>query len=286
MESNVLTEIFLPLSLAVIMFGMGLTLTLEDFKRILIFPKAAALGLVNQLFFLPAIAFGFCILFELPPELAVGLMILAACPGGATSNLITHLAKGDAALSVTLTAISSVLTVITIPLIVNFAIVYFIPGGEQKELNVLGTVIAVLFITIIPVSIGMMVKKKSPSLALKLDNPFKIISTIFFVVIIIAALLKERTNIIENFSLVGPAALALNFSTLLLGYFSARFLGLGKKQSTTISIESGIQNGTLGITVAATLLVNSQMAIPSAVYGILMFGTAAILIWMGNRIKV
>lgn len=286
MEANVLTEIFLPLSLAVIMFGMGLTLTLSDFKRILIYPKAVTLGLVNQLLLLPIVAFGFCVLFDLPPELAVGLMILAACPGGATSNLITHLAKGDAALSVTLTAISSVVTVGSIPLIVNFAIVYFIPGGEQQQLNVLGTVIAVLFITIIPVSIGMMVKKKSPLLAGKLDNPFKIISTVFFVVIIIAALLKERANLIDNFSLVGPAAIALNLATLLMGYFSARFLGLGRKQSTTISIESGIQNGTLGITIAATLLVNSQMAIPSAVYGILMFGTSAVLIWIGNRIKV
>lgn len=286
MESNILTEIFLPLSLAVIMFGMGLTLTISDFKRILIFPKAVTLGLVNQLLLLPVVAFGFCVMFELPAELAVGLMILAACPGGATSNLITHLAKGDAALSVTLTAISSMVTVITIPLIVNFAIVYFIPGGEQQQLNVVGTVIAVLFITIIPVSIGMMVKRKSPQLAGKLENPFKIISTVFFVVIVIAALLKERANLIENFSLVGPAAIALNIGTLLLGYFSARFLGLGKKQSTTISIESGIQNGTLGITIAATLLVNSQMAIPSAVYGILMFGTSAILIFMGNRIKV
>lgn len=286
MEANVLTEIFLPLSLAVIMFGMGLTLTLSDFKRILIYPKAVTLGLINQLLLLPIVAFGFCVLFDLPPELAVGLMILAACPGGATSNLITHLAKGDAALSVTLTAISSVVTVASIPLIVNFAIVYFIPGGEQQQLNVLGTVIAVLFITIIPVSIGMTVKKKSPLLAGRLDNPFKIISTVFFVVIIIAALLKERANLVDNFSLVGPPAIALNLATLLIGYFSARFLGLGRRQSTTISIESGIQNGTLGITIAATLLVNSQMAIPSAVYGILMFGTSAVLIWIGNRIKV
>lgn len=286
MEANVLTEIFLPLSLAVIMFGMGLTLTLSDFKRILIYPKAVTLGLINQLLLLPIVAFGFCVLFDLPPELAVGLMILAACPGGATSNLITHLAKGDAALSVTLTAISSVVTVASIPLIVNFSIVYFIPGGEQQQLNVLGTVIAVLFITIIPVSIGMTVKKKSPLLAGRLDNPFKIISTVFFVVIIIAALLKERANLVDNFSLVGPPAIALNLATLLIGYFSARFLGLGRRQSTTISIESGIQNGTLGITIAATLLVNSQMAIPSAVYGILMFGTSAVLIWIGNRIKV
>jgi BASS family bile acid:Na+ symporter len=286
MNPSILTEVFLPLSLAVIMFGMGLTLTWDDFRRILIYPKAVALGLVNQLLVLPAIAFWFCISFELPAELAVGLMILAACPGGATSNLIAHLAKGDTALSVTLTAISSLITVITIPIIVNFAIVYFIPGGEQQPLNVLGTVMAVLIITIVPVFIGMIVNKKRPSLALKLDRPFRIISIVFFVAIIVAALLKERANIAEYFSAVGPAALALNLATLALGYFSARFLGLGKKQSVTISIESGIQNGTLGITIAATLLVNSQMAIPSAIYGLLMFGTATVLILLGNRIKV
>jgi BASS family bile acid:Na+ symporter len=286
MNPSILTEVFLPLSLAVIMFGMGLTLTWDDFRRILIYPKAVALGLVNQLLVLPAIAFWFCISFELPAELAVGLMILAACPGGATSNLIAHLAKGDTALSVTLTAISSLITVITIPIIVNFAIVYFIPGGEQKPLNVFGTVIAVLIITIVPVFIGMLVNKNRPLLALKLDRPFRIMSIVFFVAIIAAALLKERANIAEYFSAVGPAALALNFATLILGYFSARFLGLGKKQSVTISIESGIQNGTLGITIAATLLVNSQMAIPSAIYGLLMFGTATVLILLGNRIKV
>jgi BASS family bile acid:Na+ symporter len=169
---------------------------------------------------------------------------------------------------------------------VNFAIVYFIPGGEQKPLNVFGTVIAVLIITIVPVFIGMLVNKNRPLLALKLDRPFRIMSIVFFVAIIAAALLKERANIAEYFSAVGPAALALNFATLILGYFSARFLGLGKKQSVTISIESGIQNGTLGITIAATLLVNSQMAIPSAIYGLLMFGTATVLILLGNRIKV
>jgi BASS family bile acid:Na+ symporter len=268
------------------MLGMGLTLTWDDFRRILIYPKAVALGLVNQLLLLPAVAFMFCILFDLPAELSVGLMILAACPGGATSNLIAHLAKGDTALSVTLTAISSLITVVTIPIIVNFAILYFIPDGREQQLNVLGTVVAVLVITIVPVLIGMILNKKYPTLAQRLDRPFKIISAVFLVAIIVAALLKERANIVEYFSAVGPAALALNLFTLILGYFSARLLGLGKKQSVTISIESGIQNGTLGITIAATLLVNSQMAIPSAIYSLLMFGTATVLIFMGNRIRV
>lgn len=213
-------------------------------------------------------------------------MILAACPGGATSNLIAYLAKGDAALSVTLTAISSALTVITIPLIVNFSIRYFIPGGEEQQLNVFGTVIAVLFITIIPVILGMILLKKSPDLARKLEKPFKIISTVFFVIIVAAALLKERESLVQHFAQIGPASLLLNVATLAIGYFSARFLGIDIKQSKTISIESGIQNGTLGITVAATLLVNPTMAIPSAVYGVLMFFTAGILIYIGNKLAV
>lgn len=283
MEASILTQLFLPLALAVIMFGMGLSLRFGDFKRILIYPKAVAIGLTNQLILLPLVAFGLIKVFGLQTELAVGLMILAACPGGATSNLITHLAKGDAALSITLTAFSSLITVFTIPFIVNFAILYFIPSGEEQPLNVLGTVISVIFITIIPVAIGMMLLKKSPELAQKWDAPFRKISAIFFVIILLAAILKERENLVEYFAEAGPVALALNLATLALGYFSGKILGLSKKQSTTIAIESGIQNGTLGITVAATLLVNSTMAIPSAIYGLLMFGTAGVVIFWGNR---
>lgn len=283
MESNILTQLFLPLALAVIMFGMGLSLRFGDFKRILIYPKAVTIGLINQIVFLPIVAFGLIKVFGLQTELAVGLMILAACPGGATSNLITHLAKGDSALSITLTAFSSLITVLTIPFVVNFAILYFIPNGEEQQLNVLGTVISVIFITIIPVAIGMMVLKKAPRLAQKWDAPFRKISAIFFVIILIAAVLKERENLVAYFAEAGPVALALNLVTLILGFFCGKVFGLGNKQSTTIAIEAGIQNGTLGITIAATLLVNSTMAIPSAIYGLLMFGTAGFVIFLGNR---
>lgn len=283
MEASILTQLFLPLALAVIMFGMGLSLRFDDFKRILIYPKAVAIGLTNQLLLLPLMAFGLIRLFGLQTELAVGLMILAACPGGATSNLITHLAKGDSALSITLTAFSSLIAVFTIPFLVNFAILYFIPSGESQPLNVFGTVISVIFITIIPVIIGMMVLKKSPQLAQKWDAPFRKISAIFFVIILLAAILKERENLIEYFAEAGPVALTLNLATLGLGYFSGKIFGLSKKQSITIAIESGIQNGTLGITIAATLLMNSTMTIPSAIYGMLMFGTAGVIMFLGNR---
>jgi len=286
MESNILTEIFLPLSLAFIMFGMGLTLTFGDFQRILFYPKAVTIGLVNQLVFIPLVAFGLIIVFGLRAELAVGLMILAVCPGGATSNLITHLAKGDSALSITLTAFSSLITVFTIPFLVNFSIRYFMPGGGQEfQLNIFGTVISVILITAIPVLIGMIILRRLPILAHKIEPSFRKLSAVFFVIILIAAVLKERENLLTYISQVGPVALTLNIATLAIGFFSARLLGLSKKQSRTISIESGIQNGTLGITIAATLIGNSQMTIPSAIYGILMFGTAGFMIFLGNRKK-
>ena len=284
MQSSVLTELFLPFSLAVIMFGMGLSLRIEDFKRILIYPKAVGIGLLNQLIFLPIIAFGIANLFELPAELAVGLMILAVCPGGATSNLITHLAKGDAALSITLTAFSSVITVFTIPFLVNYSIGYFIPRGEAQQLEVVGTVVSVLVITIIPVALGMLVFAKAPKLASKLDLPFRRISAIFFVIIVVAAVLKEKENLVRYFVEAGPAALTLNVATLALSFGTARLFKLPFRQGLTIAIESGIQNGTLGITIAATLLMNSVMTIPSAIYSLLMFGTAALVILWGNKV--
>ena len=284
MQSNVLTELFLPFSLAVIMFGMGLSLRVEDFKRILIYPKAVGIGLLNQLILLPVLAFGIAKAFQLPPELAVGLMILAVCPGGATSNLITHLAKGDAALSITLTACSSVITVFTIPFLVNYLSGYFIPGGEAQQLEVVGTVVSVLFITLIPVTLGMITLAKAPALAQKWDQPFRKISTVFFVIIVLAAILKERDNLVQYFIEAGPAALALNLSTLAVSFAMAKWTGLPFRQGLTIAIESGIQNGTLGITIAATLLVNSVMSIPSAIYSLLMFGTAALVILWGNKV--
>ncbi len=283
MESSVLTELFLPLALAVIMFGMGLSLTLTDFKRILIYPKAVTIGLFNQIVLLPVIAFLIAKGLGLSPELAVGLMILAACPGGATSNLITHLAKGDSALSITLTAFSSLITVVTIPFVVNFALGYFIQGGEELKLDVLGTVVSVLVITIIPVAIGMLVLKKAPFLAQRLEKPFRQFSTVFFVLIVVAAFVKEKDNLVQFFIDAGPASLALNLATLGLGYGIAKLAGLNFRQSLTIAIESGIQNGTLGITIAATLIMNSVMTIPSAIYSLIMFGTAALVILVGNK---
>jgi bile acid:Na+ symporter, BASS family len=282
MQESILTAVFLPLALAFIMLGMGLSLTVKDFKNILVFPKAIIIGLTNQLILLPVFGFALIQLFGLSGAMAVGIMILAACPGGATSNLITHLSKGDIALSISLTAISSLITILTIPLIVNFAINFF---GEEGSvaLPVFETIIQIMGVTVVPVSIGMVLKKRFPKLALKADKPVRIASAIIFAAVLFAAILKERDSIVEYFVLSGPIMLSLNILTLIVGFFMATVFVLPKRQRLTISIESGIQNGTLGIMIAATLLKNSEMTIPIAIYSLIMFMTSALIIFFANR---
>jgi len=287
METNFLTELLLPISLGIIMLGMGLSLVPADFKRVAIYPKAAAVGILNQIVILPLV--GFLLLMLIPmrnPELAVGIMILAACPGGPTSNLISHISRGDTALSITLTAISSLIVVITIPLIVNFSMAYFLQKGEYVPLPIFDTVMKVIIITLIPVAIGMGIRSKFPAFAFKMNKPVKIMSGILLFVIIMAAILNDKENFFNFFAQAGPVALALNLAMLLIGYFSARLFRLKIAQSITISIESGIQNGTLGIAIAATLLHNPTMTISPAIYSLIMFGTAGLIIsWMNLRIK-
>jgi len=282
MQDSVLTAVFLPLALAFIMLGMGLSLTVKDFRNILIFPKAMIIGLTNQLILLPIFGFALVQLFGLTGAMAVGIMILAACPGGATSNLITHLSKGDIALSISLTAISSFVTIVSIPLIVNFAINFFGEKGSVT-LPVLETIIQIMGVTVVPVAIGMALKKRFPKLALKADRPVRIASAIIFAAVLLAAILKERDSIVEFFVLSGPVMLSLNILTLVVGYFLATVFILPKRQRLTISIESGIQNGTLGIMIAATLLKNSEMTIPIAIYSLIMFMTSALIIFFANK---
>jgi BASS family bile acid:Na+ symporter len=285
MQDSILTAVFLPLALAFIMLGMGLGLTIKDFRNIFVYPKAMVLGLTNQLILLPIFGFAIAQLFGLTGALAVGVMILAACPGGATSNLITHLSRGDIALSISLTAVSSFITIITIPIIVNFAIYFF---GEEGSITlpVFETIIQIMGVTVVPVSIGMFLKKRYPILAIKADRPVRIASAVIFSAVLVAAILKERDSIVEFFILTGPGMLALNLLTLVVGFFLASVFLLPKRQRLTISIESGIQNGTLGIMIAATLLKNSEMTIPIAIYSLIMFVTSAVIIFLANKKKI
>lgn len=286
METNIISDVFLPLALFVIMLGMGINLVPNDFKKVVAFPKAAIIGLVNQLIFLPLIAFAICLVFGLKAELAVGLMILAACPGGATSNLITHLAKGDIALSISLTAITSFITVLTIPIIVNFSLSYFMAESGYVKLPVLKTVGQVVGITILPVSIGMIIRRFKSELADKVESPVKILSAVFLVLIIVGVVLSNKENLVDFFVKVGVAALALNVIMLSLGYFTAHFFKLSPDRKRTISIETGIQNGTLGIAVAASILKNNEMAISPAIYSLIMFLTVGVLLFQANRKRV
>lgn len=287
METNFLTDLMLPISLAIIMLGMGLSLVPGDFRRVALYPKAAAIGIINQIIVLPLV--GFLLLMIIPmrtPELAVGIMILAACPGGPTSNLISHISRGDTALSITLTAISSLIVVFTIPLIVNFALRHFLEQGEYVPLPVFDTIIKVIIITLLPVTIGMIICAKAPKFSEIMNRPVKIMSGILLFIIIMAAILNDRENFFNFFAQAGPVALTLNLAMLLVGYFSARLFKLRISQSITISIESGIQNGTLGIAIAATLLHNPTMTISPAIYSLIMFMTAGVIIaWMNLKIS-
>jgi BASS family bile acid:Na+ symporter len=284
MESNFLTAVFLPLALGIIMLGMGMTLTIQDFKRILIYPKAVAIGLTNQIIILPIIAFAIANFFPLSPELAVGIMILAVCPGGATSNLITHLCKADVALSITLTAISSLVTVISIPLLVNFSLDYFMGADSPKSLPVFDSMIKILIITLIPTIIGMWIKSRFPKFTSKSIKAVNFSSAALFVLVVLGAVLAERENIVAYFLEAGPAALCLNLTTMGIGFISARLFATNERQSFTIALESGLQNGTLGIAIASSplLLDNAQMAISPAIYGLLMFFSAGIMIYISK----
>jgi len=277
------STMFLAASLIIIMLGMGLSLVVDDFKRIIIYPKAIFVGLVNQLILLPLIGFAIAISFPLTPEIAIGLMILAACPGGPTSNLITHLAKGDTALSVTLTALSSFITLLTIPFIINFALIHFLDEGQMIQLDVIETITRIFVIIIIPIIIGMMIRRYREKFALKMANPVRKASGIVIALVILGILIKERENIVSYFQQAGIVALVLNVSTMLVGYYSARLFKIKDKRAISISIESGIQNGTLAMSIAIVLLGSTELAITPAIYSLLMFFTGGLAIYFGNK---
>ena len=267
-------DIFLPLSLIFIMFTLGIGLTIQDFKNIINQPKALVLGLVNQMILLPLIAFIIILIIKLPSEMAVGMMILACCPGGVTSNMLTKIAKGDTALSISYTAIVSIITVITLPIIVGFSMQYFM-GSNAPSINIFSLGLTMFCITTVPVSMGLYINTKFHNFSISFLPIANKISTILFVVIIIGALMSEWEAFINNLNLLGPAVLSLIFLMLFIGYSSAAFFNLNKQKSITIAIESGIQNATDRITIGNLILNQgsglSILSLPSGVYGILMY---------------
>lgn len=274
MTSTFFNAVLLPLALAIIMLGLGLSLALSDFKRVVAYPKAVMIGLVSQMLILPLICFFIAKSFGLSPELAVGLMLLAASPGGPTANLYSHLSKGDVALNISLTAVNSLLTLFTLPLIVNFAINYFMESGQIIPMQ-FKKVSEVFIMVLAPVSIGMIIKSKFPATSLKLDKPVKILSAIFLVLIIGGVIYQVRENILSYFRMVGLAALVFNILSIGLGYYLPRLLKLEEKQAIAIGMEIGIHNGTLAIFIALSILGNGAMSIPPVIYSLIMFFTAA-----------
>ncbi len=282
-----ISNIFLAVALMLVMWGMGLSLLVDDFKRILRYPKAVVIGLVSQLIFLPLIGYSLVLLLDVPAEIAIGVMILAACPGGPTSNLIAHLARADTALSVSLTAITSVITVVTIPLIINFAMESFLDESHMIHLNFLETIVKISTIVLIPVSLGMAVRHYWPEFAFKLGKTVRLASAIILMLIILGIVIKEKDTLPGYFVDAGIVSLLLNICTMVVGFLLARIFKLSPAQATSISIESGIQNGTLALAIAGGLLNNTAFAIAPAVYSLIMFFTAGFIIYWGiNNLPV
>ena len=283
--AELIGNVFLPVSLGIIMLGMGMTLVPADFSRVLRYPKSVLIGLTNQLVFLPAIGFALALAFDLNPVMAVGLMVLAACPGGATSNLITQVSKGNIALSVTLTAFASVMSILTIPLILSFALEYFIGRtGVEIELPIADTVIQIMGITVIPISIGMFIRKHRPHFAVRMEKPMRVASTVIFILVFIGVLAANAEKLAEGMKEAGLVTLALNLATMGVGYLTAKFFKLKLENAISITIESGIQNGTLAFVIVTSILKNVEMGIPTGAYSIWMFVTGGILMWqLGKR---
>ncbi len=280
---NTTATIILALSLIIIMFGMGLSLKGSDFKAIFLRPKAIIAGLISQIILLPAVGFLLIYLFPLKPEVAVGVIILAACPGGPTSNLITHLAKGDTALSVSLTAIASFITLLSIPFIINLGLQFIMGSNTEIQLNVVETIIQVFAVVIIPVLIGMWIRARRSKFADRMQKPVRIASAVVFVLVLAGVIISERENIIPYFRQAGWVMLTLNMATMGIGLFLASTLKLPRRQGISIAIESGIQNGTLAISIATILLGNTMYSIAPAIYSLIMFGTAILVIWIALR---
>ncbi|WP_166266637.1 bile acid:sodium symporter family protein [Marinobacter caseinilyticus] len=273
-----------PISLFLIMLGMGLSLVPDDFRRVVSYPKAVAIGLTCQLLLLPLIGFGLANVMPLSPELAVGVMLLAVCPGGTTSNLYAHIGRGDVALSVTLTAVASVVTVFTIPFIINGSLVYFLGESERITLPVAKTMASLVVLTVVPITIGMVIRRFKPGLATAVEHRVKYFAVIFLALLIAFLVYQQRDTFVDSVISAGPVALFLNMSTMLIGYYSARLFALNRPQSISITLEVGLQNSGLAMVLALGMLNNYAMSLAPAIYTGVMFITAGILVYaLGHR---
>lgn len=279
MEASALTKIAPPIILGLMMLGMGLSMVKDDFHRVLQYPKAISIGMLGQLLILPTIAFMLCSILPTSPEVCVGIMIVAACPGGPGSNLVAHLCGGDTALSVSLTAVSSLVTGITIPIVTQIATTHFMGQATQLETATLIEMgIKVCILTLPPVFIGMWLRSKNPERAAKAEKPVKVSAVIFLVLLVVGIAIKERDNLADLLQQAGLLGVLLCASTMTIGYALSRGFKLDQDQSISIMIEVGIQNAALAFLITTTMLDNTAMSIPAAVYSPVMLITSGLLI--------
>ncbi|WP_244929595.1 bile acid:sodium symporter family protein [Nocardioides sp. W7] len=270
---SALTTVGLPLALGIIMFGLGLSLTPDDFRRVGRHPRAVAVALACQLLLLPALCFGLVKLLDLDPLLAIGMMLLAASPGGTSANLFSHLFRGDVALNVTLTAINSVIAIVSLPIITNLAIEHW-DQGETVDLQ-FGKVVEVFAVVLVPVALGMLVRARKPDFAHRMDRPVRTGSAVILAVLVLGILLDQRENVGDYIADVGLAAGLFCAASLVIGYVVPRAAGIREEQAIASSMEIGVHNGTLAIYVAVEVLDSTTISVPAAVYSVFMFVLAA-----------
>jgi bile acid:Na+ symporter, BASS family len=283
LDSTLIPTVLLPAAVGVIMFGLGLGLALADFVRVVQFPRAVVVGLLVQTIVLVPVAFAVTRLFDLPPLLAVGFMLLAASPGGALANIFSHLARGDVALNITLTAINSVLALAWLPLVLNWSLVHFLGAGQflpaptQKIMEVANVII-------LPVLVGMLARHAWPSLAQRAARPVRIASVLLVALVVAISLASNGSTLLLYAGEVGLACLAFNLASLAIGYAVPRVIGLPARQATSISLEIGVHNAAVAIYIAMNVLDSEVASVPAAVYGILMIATASIAVaWLRRR---
>ena len=280
---GIITDIFLPLALAFIMFALGLGLTGADFLRVLKQPKDFLVGAISQIILLPIIAFILIKIWPISPELAIGVMIIAAAPGGVTSNILTSFAKGDVALSISLTAIISLLSVITVPFIIITSLNLLDLNNVFQNISLTNMALSMFLIVTLPVILGMIIKKILPNFVLSFEPIAKKISIFLFVLVLIGAILAERNNVIAYFAQAGLITLVLNVVMMIVAFYVAQLLSSGIAQKKCIAIECGLQNGTLAIVAATTIFGGGAYIIPAATYSLIMFGTSLIFIYFVRK---
>ncbi len=276
-------DVVLPLALAFIMLALGLGLTFDDFARVARHPRDFTVGAMSQIIVLPVVAFILASIWPIAPELALGLMIIAAAPGGVTSNLLTAFARGDVALSISLTAVISLLSVVTIPLVMVFAYGHFIGEQAAKDLSVADTAISVFLIVTVPVLIGLIVRRFAEGLALRVEPVARTVSAVLFVLVLAASIYQVRSNIVPYFAQAGLVTLVLNLLMMAIAYSLARIFATGPSQRIAIAIECGLQNGTLAIAVAVLLFGGGLAMVPAVTYSLIMFATALVYVAVLRR---